>query len=103
MNLITLFLTCANVQEAKKISDKLLDEKLAACVRQTDVNSDFLWKGKKEHGKEVLLIIDSTEDKFDGIEAAVKRLHSYDVFVLTAYLVIKTSSGVKEWMRESIG
>jgi ribonuclease HI len=102
MNLITLFLTCSDEAEARKISAKLLDGKLAACVRQTDVNSDFLWKGKKEHGKEVLLIIDSAEDKFDAIETAVKEVHSYDTLVLTAYPVAKASAGVREWVEQEL-
>jgi len=100
MNLITLFLTCANEQEAKKISDKLLDKKLAACVKITDVKSDYLWKGQKQHGEEAMLIIDSTDEKFDAIEAAVKEIHSYDVFVLTAYPVAKASAGVEAWVKE---
>jgi ribonuclease HI/uncharacterized protein involved in tolerance to divalent cations len=102
MNLITLFLTCADEQEAKEISSKLLDDKLAACVRQTRVTSDFIWKGKKEHSNEVLLIIESAQEKFDEIEAAVKKLHSYETFVLTAYSVAKASAGVEQWVSESI-
>lgn len=103
MNLITLFLTCGDKAEADKISAKLLDDKLAACVKQAAVTSDFLWKGKQEGGQEVLLIIDSTEDKFDQIEAAVKLIHSYDTFTLTAYPITRASAGVEEWVKESLG
>lgn len=102
MKLITLFLTCADTAEAKKIADKLLDDKLAACVKQAAITSDYLWKGRKQHGQEVLLIIDSTEDKFGQIEAAAKTIHSYDTFVLTAYPVVKSSSGVQQWVEESL-
>jgi periplasmic divalent cation tolerance protein len=100
MDLITLFLTCANEQEAKTISDKLLDEKLAACVKSTDVKSDYSWKGQKQHSDEVLLIIDSAQEKFETIEAAVKEIHSYDVFVLTSYPVDRASAGVEQWIKE---
>lgn len=100
--MITLFLTCANGEEAQKITDKLLDEKLAACVRQTGVKSDFWWRGKREVASEVQLIIESTEDKFDAIESAISGLHSYERFVLTAYPVSKASNGVVEWMEEAV-
>ena len=102
MNLITLFLTCANAEEARKISDKLLEEKLAACIRQTDVRSDFWWQGKIERANEVQLIIESIEEKFDAIESVVRKLHSYETFILTAYPVAKTSSGVEDWVKESL-
>lgn len=103
MNLITLFLTCANEQEAKKISKKLLEAKLAACIRRTGVSSDFIWKGKVGHSDEVLLIIESVQEKFDEIEKLVKKLHSYELFVLTVYPVAKASVNVEEWVKESIG
>jgi periplasmic divalent cation tolerance protein len=102
MNLITLFLTCANGEEAQKITDKLLDEKLAACVRRTDIKSDFWWRGKREEASEVQMIIESTEDKFGAIESAVRELHSYETFVLTAYPVFKASRGVVEWVEEAV-
>jgi periplasmic divalent cation tolerance protein len=101
MKLITLFLTCANRTEADKIAAKLLDDKLAACVRQAAVASDYLWKGKTEHSEEVLLIIESIEDKFDKIEAVVRQLHSYETFVLTAYPVLRASEGVERWVKGS--
>src|SRR5579862_1897960 len=103
MKLITLFLTCATQQEAKKISDRLLEEKLAACIKITDVKSEYLWKGKKQHGEEALLIIDSVEEKFDEIEKAVKKIHSYDTFVMTAYSVARSSTGVEKWVKEELG
>lgn len=103
MNLITLFLSCADKEEAQKITDKLLDEKLAACVRSLNVKSDFWWEGKREQAGELQLIIETVEDKFDAIEAVVRGLHSYETFVLTAYPVIRTSAGVEEWVKETIG
>ena len=101
MKLITLFLTCANRQEAKKIGSALLERKLAACVRATGVKSGFWWKGRIERGDEVQLIIESSEDKFDEIETAVRQIHSYDTFVLTAYPVIQASKGVEDWVKEA--
>ena len=102
MKLITLFLACPNAEEAQKIADKLLDEKLAACVRQTDVKSDYWWQGRKEQASEVQLIIESTDKKFEPIEAVIKELHSYDTFVLTAYPVVRSSAGVVDWVKESL-
>lgn len=100
--MITLFLTCADTDEAQKIGSLLLDNKLAACVRMIAVESAFLWKGQKEQAQEKMLIIDTREDKFDAIEAAVKESHSYETFVLTAYPVSRASAGVEDWVRESL-
>lgn len=98
-----MFLTCANGEEAQKIASELLDKKLAACIKITDVKSEYLWKGEKQSGEEAFLIIDSAEEKFDEIEAAVKKSHSYDTFVLTAYPIIRSSTGVEEWVKKELG
>lgn len=102
MGLITLFLTCANKEEATKISQRLLKDKLVACVKSTAVQSSFIWEAQVENSQEVLLIIDSQEDKFEEIEKVVKELHSYKTFVLTAYPIVKASAGVETWVKESI-
>ncbi|MGH7156752.1 MAG: divalent-cation tolerance protein CutA [Candidatus Saccharimonadales bacterium] len=102
MKLITLFLTCANRHEARKIGDALLDKKLAACVRGTGVKSGFWWKGQRERANEILLIVESTEDKYDQIETTIRKLHSYETFVLTAYPVVRVSQGVEEWVKEAL-
>ena len=103
MQLITLFLTCADREEADKITAKLLDGRLAACIKRTDVKSDYLWKGQKQRANETLLIVDTAEDKFDEIEKAVRQIHSYETFVLTAYPVIRASANVEQWLKESVG
>lgn len=101
--MITLFLTCADRQEAKRIADALLEKRLAACVRAAGVKSGFWWQGKREKADEILLIIESAEDKYDQIEAVVRQIHSYETFVLMAYPVVKASKGVEQWVREAIG
>lgn len=102
MKLVTLFLTCANTVEANDIVSKLFEKKLVVCVKQTSVNSTFWWKDKIENTEEVLLIMDSTQDKFSKIEAIVKEIHSYHTFTLLAYPVVKASDGVQKWVKESL-
>lgn len=102
MKIINLLLTCANDGEAEKISQKLLKKHLVACIKKTKINSSFLWRGKISKAVEVLLIMDSVEEKFGEIEKEVRKLHSYDTPVLVALPVSQISKGVKEWMSDEI-
>ncbi len=102
MKLVSLFLTCTNTVEADTIVKELFAKKLVACVKQTSVDSTYKWQGKIESNEETLLIMDTSEEKFPEIEAVVKKLHSYDTPVLTAYPIVKSSIGVSAWMRESL-
>ena len=102
MKIVTLFLTCANNGEADKISQALLTKKLVVCIKKTVVSSSFLWKGSIAKSNEVLLIMDSTEEKFEEIEKEVRKIHSYETFVLLATSVIKSSKGVREWIKDEL-
>jgi len=99
MNLILIYLTCANDLEAEKISTHLLNKKLIACSKRMPVKSASWWEGKIESGEEILAIFETTENKFEEIEKEVKKLHSYDLFVMTAIPIVKANKGVEEWIK----
>ncbi len=100
--LCQLWLTCANTVEADTITQTLLDKKLVVCVKQSTVNSDYLWEGVKEHNDEVLLIMDSRTDLFDKVESEVAKLHSYDTFVLIALPILRISRAAQSWVGEEL-
>ncbi len=100
--MIILYLTCANKDEAKVISQALLEAKLIACARRSPVSSSYWWDGKISHDDEVLLMMESVEEKFDAIDSLVARLHTYDAYVLTAVPVLKTTPRVLAWLDETL-
>lgn len=102
MKLVTIFLTCPNRVEADNVVKALFADKLAVCIKQSAVNSTFVWEDKIQSNEEVLLIIDTSEANFSKIEQAVKKIHSYAMPVLTAYPIVESSDGVQKWMKESL-
>lgn len=102
MKMVILFLTCVNNSEAEKISQSLLEKHLIVCAKKTPVSSAFFWKGKTEKADEILLVMESEEGKFEEIEKEVRKLHSYETFVLSAVPVIKISKGVDSWLKEGL-
>lgn len=102
MTPISLTLTCKDGNEANIIIQALLAKRLIACAKKSTVSSTFCWKGKIEEAQEVLVTMESALEKFDEIEKTVKALHSYETFVLQAYPVLQTSTGVPEWIGEAI-
>jgi periplasmic divalent cation tolerance protein len=100
--MVILYLTCANENEAKTISNALLEARLIACARRSPVSSSYWWDGKINHDDEVLLMMESLEEKFDEIEKIVTKLHSYDAYVLTSVAVSRTTPGVHQWLDETL-
>ncbi len=97
-----LYLTCANTVEAGEISDALLKKNLIMCSKQLAVNSRFHWKGDIDHNSEMMLIMNSRMDLFDEVEAEVKKLHSYETYVLEAIPLARISKGAQQWMEDNL-
>ncbi|MBI2066001.1 divalent-cation tolerance protein CutA [Candidatus Woesebacteria bacterium] len=102
MNMVLLFLACADDEEAEKISQSLLKKRLIVCAKKTPVSSAFFWKRKIDKANEVLLVMETIEENFEEIEKEVRKIHSYETFVLSAIPVVKYSKGVAEWLKEGL-
>ena len=98
-----LFLSCKNIDEADKISYKLLSEKLIICAKKIPINSSYLWKNKIESAQEVLLIMDSIEENFKKIDKKVSKIHSYKVYNLLLVKVDKINNKSLKWLTKSVG
>jgi|TARA_B100001971_G_C18248326_1_gene576109 periplasmic divalent cation tolerance protein len=77
--MILLYVVCKNYQEAKMISNHLVNNKLAACTNAFAIDSFFNWKDKNTKAKEVAILIKSQSKHQKAIEQAIEKLHSYDV------------------------
>lgn len=95
-----LWLTCKDKAEADKIAKALLRKHLIACAKQIQASSDFRWRGKVDHSKEILLLMDSRLNLFEKTEAEITKLHSYNTFVLQAVPVAKVSKEAAKWLGE---
>jgi periplasmic divalent cation tolerance protein len=100
--MLMLFLTCKDDKQAEIISHILLAKKLVACVKRLPISSQFLWQGAIDNANEILLIMETIENKFDVIEQEVKKIHTYQTFVLTAIKVHKASKEADAWIKESL-
>nr|MBI5455801.1 divalent-cation tolerance protein CutA [Candidatus Levybacteria bacterium] len=102
MKMAIYYLTCANDWEADKISKALLNKRLVTCAKKLPVSSSFWWKGKIDNAKEVVVMLESIEENFDKINAGVKKLSSYETYILFSIPVLKTTKGVKDWLRKEL-
>jgi periplasmic divalent cation tolerance protein len=100
---IIVLITAANKKEADKISKKLLQNKLAACVNIVNgIKSLFWWQGKVDRAKETLLIVKSRQEKFAKIVKLVKANHSYAVPEIIALPIISGFKPYLKWIDDSL-
>ncbi|MBS3917598.1 MAG: divalent-cation tolerance protein CutA [Deltaproteobacteria bacterium] len=98
---MVVLVTCGSEEDAVKISNALVEERLAACANiVSPVRSIYRWEGKIWDEKEWLLFIKTQRKKFDELEKKVKSLHSYTVPEIIALPIIEGSSSYLEWLVE---
>jgi periplasmic divalent cation tolerance protein len=99
---IVVFVTAKDKIEAEKISQKLIQEKLAACVNIVEgVRSLFWWEGKVDQANEILLVIKTQKTLFKKLEKAVKSAHSYTVPEIIALPIIAGNADYLKWIKDS--
>lgn len=77
--MILIYTPCKNEQEAEKIAEILLTEKLVACANILPSKSLYFWQGKLNKEQEAILILKTTKDKIKIAEGRIKELHSYEL------------------------
>jgi len=98
---VVILVTCGSEEEAVKISNALVEERLAACVNLiSPVRSIYRWEEKICDEKEWLLIIKTQRKRFQEIETRVKSLHSYSVPEIISLPIVEGSSSYLNWLME---
>ena len=102
-NYIIVLVTTASKDEAEKIIQHLLDEKLIACANIIGpVHSFFRWSGKAEKAEECLVLMKSRRDLFEKLAEAVKAMHSYEVPEILALPVVEGSKAYLDWLESCL-
>lgn len=100
---IVIFVTASCMEEAEKISSKLIESKLAACVNMIDgVKSVFWWEQKVDIAREIMLIIKTKKSKLSAVIKLVKSIHSYEVPEIIALPVVGGEKKYLRWIDDSL-
>ena len=78
-DLIQVQTTVLTEKEARTIAHVMNEEKLSVCVQYCPIVSIYTWKGKLEETKEFLIIIKSTQNKFEKIKKKLEEIHPYEL------------------------
>lgn len=99
---LVVMVTCANSADAETISNRLLEERLVACVNIAGrIRSLYNWQGAVARESESLLLMKTCGDRFDELSRRIKELHPYEVPEIIAMPVTVGNPDYLEWVRES--
>lgn len=101
-DIIVVWVTVGNPEEAVKIARTLVEEKLAACVNIVpSIRSIYFWKGEVCDDPENLLMIKTKEGLFERLRARITELHSYEVPEIIAVRLHAGHEPYLSWVMET--
>ena len=101
MEALLVFITASSEEEAERITEALLAPRLVACVnRVSGVQSQFWWQGSRDQAAEVLLLAKTRRELWDRVLAAVRAVHSYEVFEAIAVPIVEGNPDYLEWVAQ---
>jgi periplasmic divalent cation tolerance protein len=77
-NMILIYITCKDKEEAKKISEHLLKKRLVACTNIYPIDSMYWWKGKIQEDYEIAIMAKTGEKNYEQVKEEVLKIHSYE-------------------------
>lgn len=100
---VVVLVTCPSKEEAEKIAQHIVNEKLAACVNIVPgLTSYFWWEGKVEKSSEVLLVVKSKLNLIEELISEIRKNHSYTVPEIIALPILAGNKDYLEWLDKSV-
>jgi periplasmic divalent cation tolerance protein len=97
-----VFCTVPDMDTGRRIASHLVEYGLAACVNLLpDIESVYQWKGETLKDSEVLLMIKSRAADYSGLEAAISKLHPYELPEIIAVPLSNGSPEYLDWIRKA--
>jgi len=101
MNVNFIYITAGSVKEARTIGNKLVSDRLAACVNIIDnVSSMYWWEGEIQDDKEVILIAKTKESLVPELVEKVRSMHSYSCPCIVSLPILNGNKAFLDWVVE---
>ena len=101
MKPVIIVSTYPNKKSITKTANKLVKNRLAACVNVTKISSTYAWKGKIENTTEYLALFKTTKKNQNNLKKEIKRTHPYDVPEIAEIDIRSINQPYLKWLIES--
>ena len=96
---LCIVLTTAGSQAvARRLIDRALEERLAACIQELPVTSHYVWKGETCRGGEVMLLFKARSADYPALEALIRAGHDYETPEILRLDVAEASQAYRDWV-----
>ena len=103
MTIQFVYMTAGSLEEAQRIGEALVKEKLAACVNILDaMQSLYIWEDELQKDREVVIIAKTARDRIPELVTRVKALHSYDCPCIVTFTIDGGNADFLQWIGAAV-
>ena len=88
---------------ARTISTRLVEQRLAACVQEININSRYRWDGEVRSEAEILLLVKTSAAAAEAAMRSIRENHSYEVPEIIAVPITGGLPGYLDWIARETG
>lgn len=97
--MIVMYVTCADEDEAKKISYILLERNLIACANVFAPHTAiYKWGDAIQTDTETVMVLKTVAHLFEDVRNAILEHHSYECPAIVAMPIVKGHDPFLEWI-----
>lgn len=102
MDMLAVFTTVAQREQAEQLARAAVEKQLAACVQVEAIYSTYRWQGQVVSEPEQRLLFKTTQTLYPALEALLRELHPYEVPAIFALSVAEASTEYAAWVADSL-
>lgn len=99
---LMVYVTCASPEQAQRMADTLVGERLAACANiLPGMRAVYRWRGAVERDEETVLLLKTTAVRLERLVERAVELHSYEVPCVVALPLVGGHADYLEWIENA--
>jgi periplasmic divalent cation tolerance protein len=100
---LSVYVTAADAEEARRIGRTLVEEDLAACVNLLPGHTAiYRWESRIEEGAEAAFLAKTTAGRFEALRQRIRALHSYTLPCIIAFPAETGDAEFLDWVRAGV-
>lgn len=101
-NYLIILSSWPDLTAAQQAAKLLVEQHLAACVKLLPkAQSYYYWEGQLEQSEEVVVIIKTTQQRYEAIAQTIQHIHPYQVPELIALPISQGLPTYLDWIEKS--
>jgi periplasmic divalent cation tolerance protein len=99
MTFIIIKITCPTIEEARKISKHLLQQRFISSTNFFPIKSMSSWTGEVQEVDEYIVFLKTRKANWEKVRDEIKKIHSYKVPCITK-IDVEANEDYESWVKK---